>query len=235
MSEPGEITKKNQPEIDLNVSPELCVGAVASDGFMRALRNAAKVTQRTAHEAGFFIALTNDNEYWVSLVREGTASGMDREPETKREKDKDQKEFEELMSLDITELLDVHFHPGCDPMPSFNDLVYLSTVNLDPDHENKPRTASGIGIVDKNGKIDLLLMRIISKGIPRDFLIEDVVSSCEDVEFPFGDWSPSASKKSELLTVLNNSGFYKAIFVSLPKNEDKWSDAEIEALKDFFK
>lgn len=233
MSEPGEISKK--PETGLKSSPELYVDVVASDGFIQALRKAAKITQRTGHEAGFWIGLTNNNEYWISLVRRGNASGMDRDPETKREKREDIKEFQEGIDLDPIDLVDVHFHPSCDPAPSPDDLAVLSGQNGTADEKQMPRIVGGIGIVDKKGEINLLLVRISSKGIPGDFLIEDVALSLEDIEFFLGDLLPSDSKKSELLSLLNNTGFYKAIFVSLPNGEDTWPDTEIERLRAFFK
>lgn len=232
VSEAGGAREVKQGERAPNLT-ELYMGAVMHDDFMKALRSAAQITQRTAHETAFFIGLTADNEYWISSVKRGEASGMMRHEMNKREESRLEKDFRAIMDFAVDDLLDVHFHPACDLTPSLDDLGAFSEF-LSIQEARKPRPVMGVGIVDKNGEIELLLVRIISKGIPNGFLLEDVSESLTEIEGNLGDSLPPESTKSKLLDVLNGTGFYKATIISLPRDQKGFSELELSKLRDFF-
>lgn len=233
MSEASEALGVEQGERTPNPT-ELYMGAVMHDGFIKALRSAGGIVRRSGYEAGFCLGLTGSNEYWFSPIKRGYASEMNRPPESASEIRRETKEDIARQNLNVKDLLYAHFHPSSNLIPSYDDLASLSMGNIS-DGEGSPRFFMGIGVVDGKGEINLLLLRIVSKGIPGRVLLEDVKDSLKEIEFnPCPDSLPTESTKLKLLAVFNETGFYKATIISLPKDQQEWSELERSRLRDFF-
>ena len=115
--------------------------------FQKALEIAARETAKTGLETGFEVDVLPDSSFWIEGVRVGNTSSM--------ENSRPLKEIDGPPDyhLPINEFFHFHFHPPSEGIvaPSPDDLLTFTDLKTQPEF-------SGVGQVDKTGKIDVLVM-----------------------------------------------------------------------------
>lgn len=211
------------------------IEVVKDKGFVDALREAAELTRNSGREAMFRASITDKGGYRISRVSAGrTDSTEDVTYETAHAWTDIARPGLVGLEDDSIPLVHIHFHPTGDPRPSRVDLETTSVWNGLVDMDKLPRATSGIGVVDRDGNIDLLLYRIISEGVPTGLLLDDVDEDLSAIQNFDEDSLPSETKKDEIAFVLK-AGFYNATVLSLVKDDTEWSVAEDEKIRQFFR
>lgn len=228
MTEGIETTEGKAKELEESVIVE----ALTHKLFLKKLREAAEITRKTGHEATFDVSLGKGHNFLFSPVIEGEAAGTERHtPYTNEERRALGKYWAKEIALKTRSLLDIHFHPAEDICPSAEDLGVLTIMASEGElleiagevaREDTSPPTLGVGIVDEEGNIELLLLQIVSKKPPTTLVIEDFFENLADYR-----------KKEDIVQAFNTSFLYKAIIVSLPAGAKFFPESEIRKLKTF--
>ncbi|GEM_PF-2766768 len=195
----------------IELESELCLDFVTGEPFISALKEAGRITKRTGYEAGFVV----ENDFSVSEVVEGTT---------------DSTALPIDLAVDQESRMTVHFHPDNELFPSGADLSGITAY--------EESHVLGVAIIDEVGSIDLLLIKTTKK-LPYPLSVFDDFydSASEDAWdlLPVQGNSVSDETKKGLLDILNKSGLFKAVVITLGDKDGGFSQTEKESLQEFFR
>lgn len=227
MNETAEIPKPSE------TNSETYIKSIRSEKFIDLLKKSAELTRTTGYEHAFSVG-TKNSKFCSSLIIKGGTDSMERNYGQEEEGTSELGDDWYDADFFVQDLAKVHFHPSGGLVPSEPDLGTMAGSNEIEDAAKKQRSTAGIGVVDKEGNINLLLIRVLSARIPSRHLFKDLVDSFDEFAIYSPDSLLSDATKDEILSILNN-GFLRATILSLGKDEERWSEPDNEKIKQFFK